>query len=66
MLYSLGLVPCDFLLFPKVTMTMKEKCFESVPDLEAAVTAQAKTLRKEDLQSCYRAAAGGTGQGLAK
>jgi hypothetical protein len=46
--------PCDFWLFPKVKMTMKGKRFESIQDIEAATTAQLKTLTKEDFQNCFR------------
>ena len=52
--YSLNLAPCDFWLFPKVKMTMKGKCFESIQDNEAATTAQLKTLTKKDFQNCFR------------
>ena len=48
------LAPCHFWLFPKVKMTMKGKRFESIQDIEAAMTAQLKTLTKEDLQNCFR------------
>ena len=52
--YSPDLAPCDFWLFPKVKMTMKGKHFESIQDIEAATTAQLKTLTKEDFQNCFR------------
>ena len=52
--YSPDLAPCDFWLFPKVKMTMKGKRFESIQDIEAATTAQLKTLTKEDFQNCFR------------
>jgi len=35
-------------------MTMKGKCFESIQDIEAATTAQLKTLMKEDFKKCFR------------
>jgi len=35
-------------------MTMKGKCFESIQDIEAATTAQLKTLTKENFQNCFR------------
>jgi hypothetical protein len=52
--YSPDLAPCDFWLFPKVKMTMKGKRFESIQDLEAALTQQLKTLTKQDFQNCFR------------
>ena len=33
---------------------MKGKRFESIQDIEAATTAQLKTLTKEDFQNCFR------------
>ena len=52
--YSPDLAPCDFWLFPKVKITMKGKRFESIQDIEAATTAQLKTLTKKDFQNCFR------------
>jgi len=52
--YSPGVAPCDFWFLPKVKMTMKGKCFESIQDIEAATTVQLKTLTKEDFQNCFR------------
>ena len=51
--YSPDLAPYDFWLFPKVKMTMKVKHFESIQGIEAATTAQIKTLMKEDFQNCF-------------
>jgi len=52
--YSPDLAPCDFWLFSKVKLTMKGERFESIQDIEAAMTAQLKTLTKEDFQNCFR------------
>jgi transposase len=52
--YSPGLAPCDFWLFPKVKMTIKDKRFESIQDMEVATTVQLKTLTKEVFQNCFR------------
>ena len=52
--YSPDLALYDFWLFPTVKMTVKGKCFESIQDIEAATTAQLKTLMKEDFQNCFR------------
>jgi len=52
--YSPDLAQCDFWLFPKVKRTMKGKCFELIQDIEAAMTAQLKTLTKEDFKNCFR------------
>ncbi|KAF6288370.1 hypothetical protein mRhiFer1_009105 [Rhinolophus ferrumequinum] len=52
--YSLDLAPCNFRLFPKIKTTMKGKYFESIQDIEAAMTVQIKTLTKEDFQNCFR------------
>jgi len=52
--YSPDLALCDFWLFPKVKITMKGKRFESIQDIEAAITEQLKTLTKENFQNCFR------------
>ena len=52
--YSPDLAPGDFWLFPKIKMTVKGKRFESIQDIEAATTAQLKTLTKDDFQNCFR------------
>ena len=52
--YSPDLALCEFWLFPKVKMTMKGKRFESIQDIEAATTAQLKTLTKENFHDCFR------------
>jgi len=52
--HSPDLAPYELWLFPKVKMTMKGKRFESIQDIEAARTAQLKTLTKEDFQNCFR------------
>jgi len=52
--YSPDLALCNFWLFPKVKMTMKGKRFESIHDIETAMTAQLKTLTKEDFQNCFK------------
>lgn len=45
--YLLDLALCDIWLFAKVKMTGKGKCFGSIQDMQAAMTA----LRKEDSES---------------
>jgi len=35
-------------------MTMKGERFESIQDIEAATTAQLKTITKEDSKNCFR------------
>ena len=52
--YSPDLTQYDIWLFPKVKMTMKCKRFESIQDIEAATTAQLKTLTIEGFQNCFR------------
>jgi len=44
---------CDFWLLSKVKITVKGKHFESIQDIEAAMTAQLKTLTKEDFQNRF-------------
>jgi transposase len=52
--YSPDLAMYDFWLFPKIKMTMKGICFESIHEIEAPTTVQLKTLTKEDFQNCFR------------
>jgi len=58
---SPDLEPCDFSLFPKVKITMKGKRFESIQDIEAATTAQLKTLMKRTSRT---ASASGKNDGI--
>ncbi|XP_033621164.1 uncharacterized protein LOC117286558 [Fukomys damarensis] len=51
---SLDPVPGDFWFFPKVKMTMKEKCFELIRDLGKARAVQLKSFMREHFQSCCR------------
>ena len=52
--YSPDLAMCNFWLCPKVKMTIKGKCFESIQDVEEATPELLKTLTKEDFQNCFR------------
>jgi hypothetical protein len=52
--YSPDLAPCDFWLHPRVKICIKGTRFESIQDIEAATTAQLKTLTKEDFQNCFK------------
>jgi hypothetical protein len=36
--YSLDLVPCNFLLFPKLKITLKGQGFADIPDIQCNVT----------------------------
>lgn len=49
---SPNLVPQDSWFFPTVKTTMKGKYFEWIQDIEAAMKAKLKQLRKEDFQIC--------------
>jgi hypothetical protein len=48
--HSPVLAPCNFWLFLKVKKTMIGKRFESIQYIEAATTAQLKTLTKKDFK----------------
>jgi hypothetical protein len=52
--YSTDLAPCDFYLFPKLTLTMKGKRFASIAEIEAATTTRLKGLTKDDFQVCFK------------
>jgi hypothetical protein len=35
-------------------LTMKGKCFASIPEIDAATTTRLKGLTKDDLQNCFK------------
>jgi hypothetical protein len=52
--YSPDLAPCDFWLFPKITLTMKGNRFYTIPEIEAATKKLLKASWKGDFQSFFR------------
>ena len=51
--YSPDIAPCDFWLFPKLNMTLKESCFESREEIMQNATAEMNTIPKEVSRSVF-------------
>ena len=47
-LLSPGLAPADYFLFPKVKSHLKERLFDSISDIQKAVTSTLNTIAKDD------------------
>jgi len=47
-LYSPDLAPADYFLFPKVKSHLKERLFESISDIQKAMTSTLNTIAKDD------------------
>ena len=52
--YSPDLTPCDYLLFPKLKLPLKEHLFEDVQDIQAAVTSSLRAIPQEDVQRSFQ------------
>ncbi|PNF30398.1 hypothetical protein B7P43_G12860, partial [Cryptotermes secundus] len=52
--YSPDMAPCDFWLFPKLKMPLKETRFESREDIMRNVTARLITIPKDAFQKCFQ------------
>jgi hypothetical protein len=48
------MAPCDFWLFPKLKMPLKESRFENCEDIMKNTTAQLVAIPKEDFQKCFQ------------
>ena len=46
--YSPDLAPADYILFPKVKSYLKGHLFDSVSDIQKAVTSTLNTIEKDD------------------
>ncbi|XP_052756943.1 ATP-dependent DNA/RNA helicase DHX36-like [Galleria mellonella] len=53
--YSPDMSPCDFFLFPKTKSVVKGTHFESITDIQAAVTRVLADIPVEAFQKCYEA-----------
>lgn len=53
--YSPDMSPCDFFLFPKVKQVVKGTHFESIDNIQEAVTRVMSGIPVEDFQKCYDA-----------
>jgi hypothetical protein len=52
--YSLDLTPCDFFLFPKLKLKLKEQRFDSIEGIETKSQDVMKMLTRNDFQQCFR------------
>jgi hypothetical protein len=48
--YSPDLYRCDYFLFPKLKLPLKERLFEDVQDIQGAVTSSLRAVPQEDVQ----------------
>jgi transposase len=51
--YSPGLAPCDFYLFPKIKLVLKETHFLLVEDVKAKMMEILNSFSERDLQNCF-------------
>ena len=52
--YSPDLAPCDFWLFPKLKSVLKGTHFQSVEEIQAAVTRELRSIDENDFVQCFR------------
>jgi len=52
--YSLDLVPCDFLLFPKFKLKLKERRFDNIEEIQAKSQRVLDTLIQKDFQEAFQ------------
>jgi transposase len=52
--YSSDLAPCDFFLFPKMKIKLKEQRFDVVEEIQAESQKVLKTLTQKDFQDSFR------------
>jgi hypothetical protein len=53
--YSRNLAPCDFALFPKLKMKLKERRFETVSDIQRELQAVLDNIEENDFHSALEA-----------
>jgi hypothetical protein len=53
--YSPDLVLCDFALFPKLKMKLKERCFETVSDIQRESQAVLDSIKENDSHGAFEA-----------
>jgi hypothetical protein len=52
--YSLDLTPCDFWLFLRLKMGLRDHCFASMEEINQKMTAGLRAIPKEDFQGCFQ------------
>jgi hypothetical protein len=53
--YSLNLAPCDFGLFPKLKMKLKERYFETVSDIQSESQAVLDSIKENYFHGAFEA-----------
>jgi hypothetical protein len=51
--YSMDLTPCDFFLFPKMKLKLKEQRFDSIEGIQTESQDVMKMLTCNDFQQCF-------------
>ncbi|EZA47753.1 hypothetical protein X777_15520 [Ooceraea biroi] len=51
--YSPDLAPCDFWLFPKLKLAMKGQHYNTIQDIQKAVTKVLRAISQEEYQHCF-------------
>jgi hypothetical protein len=52
--YFPGLAPCDFLLFPKMKLTLKGRQFDPIEEIQAESSRVLDTLTEKDFQEAFQ------------
>jgi hypothetical protein len=52
--YSPDLAPCDFFLFPKMILKLKERRFDTIEEIQAESQTVLDTLIEKDFQEAYQ------------
>jgi hypothetical protein len=53
--YLLDLAPCDFALFPKLKMKLKEQRFETVSDIQRELQMVQDSIKENDFHGAFEA-----------
>jgi len=51
--YSPNFATCDFFLFPKITLKLRGRRFDSIEDIQTESQIAMKTLTRNDFQKCF-------------
>jgi hypothetical protein len=53
--YLPDLAPCEFVLFPKLKMKLKGRCFETVSDIQRELQAVLNSIKENDFHGAFQA-----------
>ena len=53
-LYSPDMAACDFVLFSKITRTLKGRRFTAIDDIKSASLKELKAIRKIEFEKCFK------------